>query len=104
MSQAKAEPNLYLETINKPQEYVGYLARTGEAICRIRWSPERDRFVWQSTIPESEWTQDMGESLLNQLTDLNARKAELTRPLRIREIKEEKEVFAGNQNLPVAKF
>ena len=89
MSEAKAELNPYIETINKPQEYVGYLARTGEAICRIRWSPERNRFVWQSTIPESSWTQDMGESLLNQLKDLNARKVELTRPLRIREMKEE---------------
>ena len=84
LSEANAELNPYIEAVNKPLEYVGYLAKTGEAICRIRWSPERDRFIWTSLVPEDSWTESMHESLFNRLNHLEENKVELTRPLRIR--------------------
>jgi hypothetical protein len=75
----------YIEGINKPPIFKGYLRKTGEAVCEFKFNGLTEEFEWFAVVPEEKWSAEEAESVCRYLEHLNQNREELTRLVRIRQ-------------------
>ena len=80
----------YIEAVNAPPIFKGYLRETGEAVCEFKFKRLTNEFEWFALVPEEKWSAEEAESVCRYLEHLNENREELTRPVRIRPIETKK--------------